>query len=150
MKRVLKAFTLSAFIAIALIGLPAVVQAQTVDVLAEGSFIKKAVKTSGNYRIVRVDGDLRLEFEDNFRTRRAPDLQIFLATHSLDAAKGSNATASSSFRIDDLKSRKGAQTYDLPDDLDLSAFNSVLMHCVQYTKLFAAAPLALQPSAEAQ
>jgi len=141
MKRAFKTLAFTAVFAFVLMLAPAFAMAQTVEVLAEGSFIKKAVKTSGTYRIVSVDGDLRLELGDDFRTRRAPDLQIFLATHSLDAATGRNATASTSLRIDDLTSRKGAQTYDLPDDLDLAAFNSVLIHCVQYTKLFAAAPL---------
>lgn len=143
MKQIAFRWLCSSLIVLVFAGTPVVMQAQTVDVLAEGQFVKKAVKTSGTYRIVRIDGDLRLELDDSFKTRRAPDLQIFLAAHSLDAATGRNATASNSLRIADLTKRKGAQTYDLPDDLDLMRFNSVLIHCVVYSKLFGAAPLTL-------
>lgn len=141
MKQIAFRWLCSSLVLLVFAGAPVVIQAQSVEVLAEGQFVKKAVKTSGTYRIVRIDGDLHLELDDSFKTRRAPDLQIFLAAHSLDAATGSNATASSSLRIADLTKRKGAQIYDLPDDLDLTRFNSVLIHCVAYSKLFGAAAL---------
>ena len=44
--------------------------------------------------------------------------------------------------VGELQSRSGAQTYALEADLDISHFQSVIIHCIRFTHLYGAAPLA--------
>jgi hypothetical protein len=112
-------------------------------VLAMGRFADKGgQQTAGAYRITRTGGDLRLVLADDFATDDGPDLHVVLSPTGAEAASSENATAGGEARVITLlDTLSGAQQYDLPDDLDLRPFQSVLIHCVQYSHLYGAAPL---------
>lgn len=105
-----------------------------------GSFTEKEKTISGNWSIEQTDGQTRLVFDDSFRARSGPDLKIFLSSKEFSKAKGSNATQQSVL-VAELKSNKGSQSYLLPEGLDLSAFNSLLIHCEKYSVLWGGSQL---------
>lgn len=111
-------------------------------VVASGAFVDKGGQmTSGAYRIERAGADLRLVLDSTFRTDDGPDLHVVLSPLAVAEAGNRNATDGGRI-VAPLKAERGPQLFDLPDDLDVGAYRSVLVHCVQYRHLFGAAPLA--------
>lgn len=108
-------------------------------VLASGTWTKKSHKISGTWSIVDngTTKEIRLK---GFSTRKAPDLKLFFSPQTANNATNKNATAGSRLVVK-LKAAKGDQTYAIPDGVDLSSFQSVLIHCERYSKLWGAADL---------
>jgi len=112
------------------------------DVVATGSFVDKGGQhTSGTYRIERADGDLRLVLSDDFATDEGPDLHVVLSPTAVEDAENETAMAEGATVVALLGALSGGQTFDLPDELDVAQFRSVVIHCVQFTHLYGAAPL---------
>ena len=124
----------------------AVVQGErTTEVLYESGLWKKAKHdVSGTYRIERrTDGDsvtTVLALSDDFSTKDAPDLKIVLSPRAHDDVKSKSALDGGTI-VGLLRSNRGAQEFELPADIDLSDYRSVLVHCEEYTILWASAPL---------
>ena len=113
------------------------VSAQT---LPSGEWTKKSFGVSGSWGVVQEDGQRFLVLDDRFKTKNAPDLKLFLSKQSLESTTGKNAT-SNAVLIAKLKSAKGAQRYAIPDSVDLGSFDTLLLHCEKYSKLWAGASL---------
>ncbi|MEO1135454.1 MAG: DM13 domain-containing protein [Pseudomonadota bacterium] len=109
--------------------------------LYSGQWTKKSFKVSGDWSIIEKDGKTYIKLSSDFRTRNAPDLKIFLSPLAASETNGSNATQGSVL-VAPLTSNSGAQTYEIPEGVDLSSFQSVLIHCEQFSKLWSAADLA--------
>ena len=109
-------------------------------VLHSGSWTKKSFASKGGWSIVESDGKHYVVLSDDFSTRKAPDLKIFLSPLEADAATGKNA-ADGSTLIAPLASNKGGQRYEIPADVNLDDFKSILIHCEQYAKLWSASAL---------
>ncbi len=119
-----------------IIGTAAADAAYAQDQVAGGSFSNIAMKTSGSWSLeTRADGVYAV-LSDDFKTRKAPDLKIFL--HTSAAGDVGNDNAADGVFVAELKSHKGAQAYKLPAGLDLASFRSFVIHCEQYSKFWAA------------
>lgn len=109
-------------------------------VVASGSWSKKSFASSGTWQIVDRDGTLFVVLSDDFRTKGAPDLKIFLSPLDGGSLNGNNAT-DGSVLISPLASSRGGQEYEIPADVDVSSFTSIIIHCEQYAKLWSVAAL---------
>lgn len=118
-------------------------------VVAEGAWQTIDYEVEGRWQIVR-DGDrLRVELDERFETKNGPDLHIVLSERPLDRVTDRNATRQAlivgRLRTNDrstfLKKMKGAQSLPLPPGTDLSDYRSILIHCVEFSHLWAGAPL---------
>ena len=107
--------------------------------LASGDWTKKSFKIAGSWRIVEEDGQRFLELDAAFKTKKAPDLKLFLSRQALADATGKNATRDA-LLIAPLDSHQGAQRYKLPD-VELNDYPTLLLHCEKYSKLWGGAPL---------
>jgi len=72
---------------------------------------------------------LRLE---NFKSTNGPDLYVYLSTDD---------NASEFINLGKLKANKGNQNYEIPDNVDLSKYNKVLIWCKTFGVLFGSADL---------
>ncbi|MEM9015004.1 MAG: DM13 domain-containing protein [Pseudomonadota bacterium] len=115
------------------------------EVLYSGDWTKKSFRVSGEWSIYEENGVTYVRLSDDFRTRNAPDLKIFLSPRSAGDANGRNAT-DGSVLVAPLTSNSGGQVYEIPAGTDLTAFESILIHCEQFSKLWSAADL-IHPSA---
>lgn len=105
-----------------------------------GGFEKASFSIDGSWTIEQ-RGDTRvLVLSEDFKTRSGPDLKVFFSPKRFDEVTGKTATEGS-YYLAPLQSRRGAQEYELPADLDLAAFSSVLIHCEAYSKLWGGADL---------
>lgn len=105
-----------------------------------GAWAKQEFKIKGEWHIVEEDGQKYLQLSDDFKTRNAPDLKLFLSPKPASSVNGGNATEGSVL-VSQLSSNKGAQRYLIPANVNLSDFQSVVLHCEQYSKLWGASDL---------
>lgn len=89
-------------------------------------------QSSGTATIYELeDGSRVLRLED-FEVTNGPDLHVFLVPEegSMDQ-----------YDLGSLKGNVGDQNYEIPDEVDLSQIDSVIIYCVPFSVLFASASL---------
>jgi hypothetical protein len=109
--------------------------------LVEGSFIDRIHPGEGT-AVVLSDGSAQrfLRFEEDFSVDNGPDLDVYLVA-------GTNAEGDSGLFDDDfislgeLKGNIGSQNYEIPTDVDLDVYNTVVIWCVRFGVAFNAADL---------
>lgn len=112
--------------------------------LSSGTFISHEHSTSGTVQILELaDGTRVLRIED-LDTSNGPDLKVWLTDAPV-------IEGLSGWRVFDdgqwvdlgrLKGNIGSQNYEIPADVDLSAFSSVSIWCDRFNVSFGAAELA--------
>ena len=117
---------------------------QTVEArLAAGQFgvVDGIHQGEGTASLLRLpDGRRVLRLEDDFRVTNGPDLYVYLSGEA--APRSSDQLhASGAFEVGQLKGNVGGQNYELPSDLDLSGFRSVVVYCRRFTTVFSTAEL---------
>ena len=85
------------------------------------------------------DGSHVLRFED-FRVTNGPDLRVLLSKAADISDKG-QFQQYEYVELERLKGNIGNQNYEIPGDLDVSEFQSVVIYCKPFHVLFAVAPL---------
>jgi hypothetical protein len=110
--------------------------------LSTGSFtevddIHKGSGTATIYTLL--DGKRVLRFED-FQVTNGPDLFVYLSAHAQPRSAG-ELHGEGDFDLGRLKGNVGSQNYELPADLDLSKFKSVVIYCKQFSVVFSTATL---------
>lgn len=99
--------------------------------IKKGSFEKQNKSISGTFEIEEREGGTYVVLSDNFKTKSAPDLKLFLSKKPLNTITGKNATHEAVL-VSKLKSAKGGQSYKIPSNIVLKAYSSLLIHCEQY------------------
>ncbi len=109
-------------------------------ILAGGTWTKKGYAIEGSWNIVERAGERVVVLSDDFKTKKGPDLKVFLSPTSLTDLGDRNATQSSIF-LGALTSHRGRQEFPIPADVDLDRFATVIVHCEKYSKLWGGARL---------
>jgi hypothetical protein len=112
--------------------------------LAAGYFgiIDAIHRGEGTASLLQVsDGRRVLRLEDDFHVTNGPDLYVYLSGAEAPRSSG-ELHASGAFEVARLKGNVGGQNYDVPADLDLSQFRSVVIYCRRFTTVFSTAGLA--------
>jgi hypothetical protein len=106
--------------------------------LGRGSFEPVAHSVSGTATTIRTAGGARVLTLTSFEVDNGPDLRVYLVAGPARDESG----------VDDfedlgaLKGNKGDQQYDLPRELDLDRYSTVVIWCRAFSVNFARAPLA--------
>jgi hypothetical protein len=109
--------------------------------LAQGEFYSVAHSGRGLVSLYQVrELGLVLGLED-FEVEDGPDLHVFLTSQD-PVENRTGVELPDGLDLGVLKGLTGDQNYDLPDDIDLNKYKSVVIWCVPYQVPFAAAPLA--------
>lgn len=85
------------------------------------------------------DGRKTLRLSD-FEVTNGPDLKVWLVAKS-GITSASDVTGSKWHSLGRLKGNIGDQNYDIPSDVDLSKYQSVVIWCEQFSVLFSPATL---------
>ncbi len=108
--------------------------------LVQGSFIPRDHRGEGTALVLGDGSSQRFLRFENFATDNGPDLNVYLTT--TDAA-GEESTFDDDFvDLGNLKGNIGEQNYEIPPDVDLSVYNTVVVWCVRFDSAFTAADLA--------
>jgi electron transfer DM13 len=123
---------------------PAAVQPASGGPIALGSgqfgMIDAIHRGEGTATLFRLpDGGRVLRFED-FNVTNGPDLFVYLSGHPAprDSRQLHDGGA---FEVARLKGNVGNQNYELPPDLDLAQFKSVVIYCRRFSVVFSTAEL---------
>jgi hypothetical protein len=111
-------------------------------VVSAGSFIEiDAIHgAEGSATIYQLpDGSHLLRFED-FRSTNGPDLRVLLSAHP--DPRSHDELGADYIELGQLKGNVGNQNYDLPADIDLSQYRSVVIYCQPFQVVFSTATLA--------
>lgn len=109
------------------------------EVLVIGSFIDidpvhGAVGSATIYALP--DGSRLLRFQD-FRSKNGPDLHVFLSMEAPTSTFG--GLGENAVDLGELKGNVGNQNYEIPADVDLSQYRSVVIYCVPFHVVFSTA-----------
>ena len=120
------------FLAVAAAAVPPAAFAEETQL--SGSFVDAdwIHKTQGTATITLNDEGSVLSLQD-FKTTNGPDLYVYLST---------DKKASEFVNLGRLQSSNGDQSYEIPDDVDLSKYDKVLIWCKAFGVLFGTAELA--------
>ena len=110
------------------------------ETVSSGTWSKKSFAIQGSWTLESNGDGYVLVLDDEFKTKSAPDLKLFLSKQDLAAANGKNATRDAVL-IAELDKNKGGQRYALPAGVDPADFKTLLLHCEKYSKLWGGAPL---------
>ncbi len=107
--------------------------------LVMGSFIEidPIHSAEGSATIYQLpDGSRVLRFED-FRSKNGPDLHVYLSTEAPTSTFA--GLGADEIHLGALKGNVGNQNYDVPADIDLSRYRSVVIYCVPFRVVFSTA-----------
>ncbi len=116
--------------------------ADTAKVLATGTFsdadaVHRGKGTATIYE--GTAGQRTLRFTD-FEVTNGPDLEVWLVAAD-SVASNADVTGNAWVALGQLKGNIGDQNYDIPADVDLSKYRSVVIWCEQFGVLFSPAAL---------
>lgn len=100
-----------------------------------GTWVKKSKRIKGGWSIEQRGDQHVISFNNKFKTKNGPDLKVFLSPKTIDSVTGKNATEGAVL-VAVLQNNKGSQEYVLPANIDISSFNSLLIHCEEYSILW--------------
>jgi hypothetical protein len=108
--------------------------------LAQGGFVPLGRYSGEGTAVVLNDGtDQRFLRFENFSTDNGPDLRVYLTVS--DANGDSGAFDDDFVDLGVLKGNIGDQNYEIPTDVDLSVYDTVVVWCVRFSTPFTAADL---------
>ena len=107
------------------------------DLFARGTFEPVAHPAGGTATAIRTAGGERVLTLTNFEVSNGPDLRVYVA-----AGPARDESDVDAFEdLGALKGNMGDQQYDLPDELDLDRYTTVVIWCRAFSVNFARAPL---------
>ncbi|MDQ0642011.1 DM13 domain-containing protein [Microbacterium murale] len=112
-------------------------------VLRSGAFVSQEHTTTGTATIIENPDGTRVLAIENLDTSNGPDVHVWLS--AADAVEGFDgwflAGDAAYFDLGVIKGNQGNQIYDIPAEVDLGAYRSVSLWCVQFSVGFGAAQL---------
>lgn len=108
--------------------------------LAGGDFVSLDHGTTGRLRVLDLGNGSRVVRLEDLKTDNGPDLFLYVTTNPVDGDEG--AFDDEFVNLGRLKGNQGDQNYDLPADVDLGRYASVVIWCDRFDSAFGAAPLA--------
>jgi len=107
--------------------------------IATGSFISRDHTTTGSVRVIKLADGQRFVRLEGLSTDNGPDLYVYLSTTAADGDQGSFDDEFVS--LGRLKGNLGNQNYNLPDDVVLDDWATVVIWCDRFNSAFGAADL---------
>lgn len=100
-------------------------------VVTSSDFVASKHDVEGSAVLIENNSDRILRFED-FETVNGPNLHIYLA---------SDQSAVDFVDLGPIKATKGNVNYEIPEDVDLEKYNTVVVYCVPFKAVFSFAEL---------
>lgn len=111
-----------------------------------GTFVSAEAPTSGTVKLVAQEGQATIELDETFKTsEQGPDLVVVL--HKSADVVGETTPPTYPLNegdyvyIADLEAFSGAQSYPVPEEIDVSQYQSVTIWCRKFNATFGSAAL---------
>jgi hypothetical protein len=113
---------------------------EEMTLLAQGSFYNLFHLGSGQVLVYQIADGSRILRLQNFEVDNGPELHVYLFPND-PVSTSIGVEIPGSYDLGHLKGNIGDQNYEIPADLDLSQFKSVVIWCQPFKVTFIAAPL---------
>lgn len=110
-----------------------------VETVAVGSFIARSHPASGRAVVLTDGSQTFVRFED-FETDNGPDLFVYLS-RGVTADGPEGAFDDDFVNLGELKGNVGEQNYEVPQDVDVGDYSTVVVWCREFAVAFGAADL---------
>ncbi len=110
--------------------------------MVNGMFHKGAHDTSGSAAIYHLADGKNVLRLSNFSTSNGPDVHVLLVTAN-DVMDNKAVTKDNSIDLGKIKGNMGNQNYDIPANIDINKYHSVVIWCERFNVSFGAAPLSM-------
>lgn len=104
-----------------------------------GEFVSLDHRTTGTLRVLDLGNGSRVVRLEGLQTDNGPDLYLYVTTSPVDGDEGD--FDDEFVNLGRLKGNQGDQNYDLPAEVDLAGYASVVIWCDRFDSAFGAAPL---------
>ncbi|MFT5520352.1 MAG: hypothetical protein ACI9IA_000944 [Enterobacterales bacterium] len=94
----------------------------------------------GDWKIVTSAEKQFIDLADNFKAKKGPDVKIYLSPKSPSDITGENAAEGSIF-IKLISDFEGKARIDIPANIDISQYKSLVFYCEEYSKLWGSSAL---------
>lgn len=110
--------------------------------VAQGHFVDVDVvhKGSGRATLYQLANNRHLIRFEDFRTTNGPALVVYLAKHP-SPMQAADVVDGGYVSLGKLKGNVGNQNYEIPEDTDVSEYNSIVIWCELFSVLFSPASL---------
>ena len=98
-----------------------------IETLVEGSFIARSHPAEGTAVVLNDGTEQRFLRFENFATDNGPDLNVYLSTVPADGPVGD--FDDDFVDLGDLKGNIGPQNYEIPTEVDLGRYSTVVIWC---------------------
>lgn len=115
--------------------------AMEIFTVVSGEFIGRVHPGEGEALVLSDGSPQRFLRFENFEVDNGPDLNVYLVGGT-SADGDSGVFDDDFFDLGDLKGNIGPQNYEIPIDVDLDRYDTVVIWCVRFGVAFAAADLA--------
>lgn len=105
------------------------------ELVQQTEFVKKRYTIQGKGELVKSGEISIINFSEDFKTKSGPDLKVYLSPKPLSELNGKNALQNA-VKVGVLKSNAGPQSYIIPDNIDVSGFQSVIIQCEAFSVLW--------------
>ena len=119
----------------------AAAEAGTVVTLVEGSFVDRSHPGTGVAKVLNDGTEQRFLRFDPFETDNGPDLFVYLTRAGAAADAAEFGVDGDFVNLGRLKGNVGEQNYEIPVDVDLADFGTVVVWCDRFSVAFTAADL---------
>ena len=109
------------------------------EVLVRGEFVSLDHGTQGSVQVLALPGGTRVLRLEALATDNGPDLFVYLSTNPPEGPEASFDDGS--VNLGRLKGNRGDQNYEIPDDVALAEYASVVIWCDRFDSAFGAAAL---------
>jgi hypothetical protein len=106
---------------------------QDIDRLHQGSGQATIYELADGTRVLRLE---------NLDVTNGPDLRVLLAGHDEPRSRDALESGVGYIELDGLKGNKGNQNYVIPETVDITDFNSIVIYCEPFHVIFSIASLA--------
>lgn len=107
--------------------------------VAAGSFMSRTHPGAGVATVLTDGSSQRFLRFENFSTDNGPDLNVYLTVAGADAPEGE--FDDDFVDLGNLKGNIGDQNYEIPPDVDLERYDTVVVWCVRFSVAFTTADL---------
>ncbi len=119
----------------------AAAEAGMVVTLVDGTFVDRSHPGSGVAKVLNDGSEQRFLRFDPFETDNGPDLFVYLTRADAAADAAAFGVDGDFVNLGRLKGNVGEQNYEIPVDVDLADFGTVVVWCDRFSVAFTAADL---------
>ena len=103
------------------------------EIVSGMNWVGKTYNINGHWSIKPKDDKRYVVFGDDFSTPRGPDVKVFLSQKRMEDIDKRESVDIDGLFLGEMTEFKGTQSYEIPNEIVLEDFESIVIHCKAYS-----------------